>query len=93
MQLFDSELLKDLLELHRAIDEAETRPGCLDTDPEVFFAERAGDGYYQAKKICAACPVIAQCAEYAIKWEEDGFFGGLAPRERLRLRALSRRSA
>lgn len=89
----DSENLRDLLELHQAIDEASERPGCLDSDPEVFFADKAGDSYYDARKLCNACPVIAQCAAYAIKWEFDGFYGGLSPRERVRLRRLQRRAA
>ncbi len=82
----DSENLRDLLALHRAIDEAPERPGCLDTDPELFFVEKVGEGYHEARKICNACPVIAQCAAYAIKWEFDGYFGGLNPRERHKLR-------
>ena len=36
-----------------------------------------------AKAICAACPVIGQCLERAIKvGEPDGVWGGLTPRER-----------
>lgn len=85
MRLFESEQLKQLLKLHEAMDEAPRRPGCLDTDPEVFFADRAGESYADARKICRECPVIAQCAEYAIKWEPEGYWGGLAPRDRLRL--------
>lgn len=88
MQLFTSDLLAELLGLHRAIDEAPERPGCLDTDPEVFFAEKPFD-YSAARQICRECPVISQCAEYAIKWEYDGFFGGLTPRQRSKIRNLA----
>lgn len=87
----DSENLRDLLALHKVIDEAPTRPGCLDTDPELFFAERPGEVYLDARRLCMSCPVIRECATYAIKWEYDGFFGGMTPRERMKLRALRAR--
>lgn len=87
----DSENLRDLLQLHQAIDEADERPGCLDTDPELFFADEPGMVYREARQLCNACPVKAECAAYAVKWEFDGFFGGLTPRERHALRPRSNR--
>ena len=40
-----------------------------------------------AKSLCAECPVKRACAEYAIKHESEGFWGGLTARERKSLRA------
>jgi hypothetical protein len=84
----DSENLKDLLALHKVIDEASERPGCLDTDPEIFFAEKP-QNYEDARSVCMKCPVITECAVYAIKWEHDGYFGGLTPRQRMKMRAMA----
>jgi WhiB family redox-sensing transcriptional regulator len=59
---------------------------CAQTDPEAFFPEKGG--YTRdAKKICAACEVRAQCLEYALKNDERfGIWGGLSERERRKLR-------
>ena len=64
---------------------------CVGMDPEVFFP-LPGDvlGIAAAKAVCAACPVRAFCAEYAVRTgSDDGIFGGLTPDERRDLRALS----
>lgn len=37
--------------------------------------------WHNARSICAVCPVIADCAEDALKHEEWGFRGGLTPYE------------
>jgi len=45
----------------------------------------------QAKKLCESCPVITECAEYAINaMEPYGVWGGLSPRERVAVRGLGR---
>jgi WhiB family redox-sensing transcriptional regulator len=67
---------------------------CAQTDPEAFFAEK---GEWQktadAKRICAACPVRAQCLEFALTNKEQyGVWGGLSERERRKLRKPSRYS-
>ena len=36
--------------------------------------------------ICMNCPVLQECAEYAVVWEEWGFWGGLTPHERRAIR-------
>ena len=59
---------------------------CAQTDPEAFFPEKGGSTR-EAKKICAQCPVRAQCLEYALANDERfGIWGGLSERERRRLR-------
>lgn len=76
--------------LKEAIDEADELPPCQVTDPEIWFAE-IEDGYNYArtaKKFCNSCPVMTQCAQYAIASNEPhGIWGGLTPRERQKLRA------
>ncbi len=59
---------------------------CAQTDPEAFFPEKGGSTR-EAKKICAQCPVRAECLEYALANDERfGIWGGLSERERRRLR-------
>ncbi|MCG2620594.1 WhiB family transcriptional regulator [Arthrobacter sp. I2-34] len=59
---------------------------CAQTDPEAFFPEKGGSTR-DAKKVCGACTVRAQCLEYALANDERfGIWGGLSERERRRLR-------
>jgi WhiB family redox-sensing transcriptional regulator len=61
---------------------------CTEVDPDLFFPEVGGFGT-EAKKVCAQCPVAAQCLEYALAHNEtDGIWGGLSPKQR---KALARR--
>jgi WhiB family transcriptional regulator, redox-sensing transcriptional regulator len=70
---------------------------CRGADPDLFFPI----GYSgplaaqvdQAKQICAHCPVLADCLDWALRaGEPDGIWGGTTPEERRRLR-YDRRSA
>lgn len=55
---------------------------------DLFFIER-GETARPAKAICATCPVISECLEYALNnGIKEGIWGGLAERER---RAIKRR--
>lgn len=55
---------------------------CTETDPEAFFPEKGGSTR-EAKSVCAACEVRAQCLEYALANDErHGIWGGLSERER-----------
>ena len=57
---------------------------CAQTDPEVFFPEKGGSTR-EAKQVCRACPVRAECLEYALAHDERfGVWGGLSERERRR---------
>jgi WhiB family transcriptional regulator, redox-sensing transcriptional regulator len=65
------------------------RAACRDVDSTVFFprdGERTPERdarETRAKAICASCPVIRQCAAYAIRYDERyGVWGGLSERER-----------
>lgn len=62
---------------------------CRDLDTEQFFhpeGERGGTRKRRddaAKAICAQCPVINQCREYALAAQEPyGVWGGLSAEER-----------
>jgi len=59
---------------------------CAQTDPEAFFPEKGGSTR-EAKKVCAACEVRAECLEYALANDERfGIWGGLSERERRKLK-------
>lgn len=63
---------------------------CAETDPEAFFPEKGGSTR-DAKKICAACDVVADCLEYALEHDERfGIWGALSERERRKLRRAGR---
>ena len=59
---------------------------CAQTDPEAFFTEKGGSTR-DAKMICQACEVRAQCLEYALERDERfGIWGGYSERERRKMR-------
>jgi WhiB family redox-sensing transcriptional regulator len=59
---------------------------CAQTDPESFFPEKGGSTR-EAKRVCLACEVKAECLEYALAHDERfGIWGGLSERERRRLK-------
>jgi WhiB family redox-sensing transcriptional regulator len=69
------------------------RAACRQVDSAVFFPPDAERGPAQevrearAKAICARCPVIRECATYAlVAGERHGVWGGLSERERAALR-------
>ena len=65
---------------------------CAQVDPDAFFPEK-GESNQAAKRICNACPVRAQCLEFALtNKEQHGIWGGLSERERRKLRKPSRYS-
>lgn len=65
-----------------------TESACLGVDPALFFPDRSEDSptsYTEARKVCAECPVRAECLDAAIaRHEKFGMFGGLTPPERRR---------
>lgn len=73
------------------------RAVCVGVDPDVMFPTTRGRAYdrqpmiLRAKKVCAPCPVKAECLEYALAFpptnDQHGIFGGLTPAERRRVRA------
>ena len=67
-------------------------PSCAEVGGDFWFPEKA-DGsmntveMVMAKSICRSCPHKAECAEWGIKKEVHGIWGGLVPKERFAIRA------
>jgi WhiB family redox-sensing transcriptional regulator len=66
-----------------------TRAACRDHDVALFFPEpdvSAADQVARAKRVCASCPVRAECLADAMAWEQPsarhGVRGGLSVAER-----------
>lgn len=60
---------------------------CRGVDPAMFFPGHGENGS-RAKKLCAVCPVTAECLEYAHQAPETwqhGVYGGYSSEERQRL--------
>ena len=65
---------------------------CRAYPPAVFFPSD-GAGVDHARRICATCPVVEPCLEYALLNRVDhGVWGGCSERERRRI-ARARRIA
>lgn len=66
---------------------------CAQSDPDAWFPEKGGGGQAQdaeAKRVCARCPVTAECLADAMAGRElEGIWGGLTADER---KALARRN-
>ena len=75
------------------------RAECRDHDRELFF-DPAHEGHAErvrreqaAKKVCATCPVRAECLRFAESVPERfGVWGGTTPRERAKRRRRVRRT-
>lgn len=61
-----------------------SRGDCRDSDPEAWFDNVKN--YPMLREICASCPVLELCREYAVIHEEYGFWGGLTERQRRKIR-------
>jgi WhiB family redox-sensing transcriptional regulator len=58
---------------------------CRDEPPATFFPPD-GVGVEVARRICATCPVMGSCLEYALRNRIDhGVWGGASERERRRI--------
>ncbi|MGH9302132.1 MAG: WhiB family transcriptional regulator [Acidimicrobiales bacterium] len=66
---------------------------CRGIDPDIFYPV-SDEEDYEAKAICAVCPVREACLEHALAHRErDGVWGGANERERRRLVRQRRKSA
>jgi WhiB family transcriptional regulator, redox-sensing transcriptional regulator len=73
------------------------KAACADLPTEHFFPSgstgRALEQIARAKKICASCPVAAQCLDYALDTGQvDGVWGGMSEDERRRRQRRGGRS-
>ena len=60
---------------------------CRTVDPDIFFSDIPAD-LKAARAVCAACPVVAQCGEFAVTNQiRYGTWGGLNAYKRNGLRA------
>lgn len=90
--MFESTIeLQKWQRLMTAAEEAETIPPCMTVGGDLFFNDDdKGQGetrYKEAKSLCKQCPIQRECLTYALENEElHGVWGGLAPKERQRLR-------
>ncbi len=58
---------------------------CRDREPSFFFPSD-GVGVERARRVCATCPVVSECLEYALTYRiEHGVWGGASERERRRI--------
>jgi WhiB family redox-sensing transcriptional regulator len=59
---------------------------CAEVDSEMFYPEKGGSTR-EAKRVCLACEVRAECLDYALARDERfGIWGGLSERERRRVK-------
>ncbi len=77
----------------RGLSSWRLRAACRDIDSAVFFSPDGERGperlarEARAKAICARCPVIRECAAYALlAGERYGVWGGLSEQDRAALR-------
>ena len=54
---------------------------CRGVDSSVFFPV-TGDAFATARRYCETCPVKFACLDHALRYEDDGFWGGMSPEER-----------
>lgn len=54
-------------------------------NPDIFFPER-GASIAAARRLCATCPVQAECLEDALEHNLEGLWGNTTERERRPLR-------
>jgi WhiB family redox-sensing transcriptional regulator len=66
---------------------------CAQADPDTWFPEKGQHDLARlATRICAACPVRAECLDYALSGADTwngittGIWGGTTPRQRERIR-------
>lgn len=64
---------------------------CAQVDTEMFFAD-LGEGYHEAKSICAGCPIAARCLAANLH-EEYGVWGCSSPPERKAMRREAKKRA
>jgi WhiB family redox-sensing transcriptional regulator len=79
-------LAVDVRHLYWQLDAA-----CYGMDSELFFGQ--DQPVQMLRRICADCPVITQCRDYADEHELAGFWGGATENERRLDRRRARRAA
>lgn len=63
------------------------REPCRSTDPEAFYPEVFSPEHDRAiREICEWCPMREPCADWGIRHETHGYWGGLSPADRRKIR-------
>jgi WhiB family redox-sensing transcriptional regulator len=67
------------------------KAACKGIGVDIFFNRRLEASKRQQEALCASCPVINECREFALKMETAenvriGIWGGLTPEERSKLK-------
>lgn len=64
---------------------------CRGMPPEMFYPDAGGQITVEARDLCERCPVRPECLSAALDgYENDGWWGGMSPSQRRRLRARNR---
>ena len=72
-------------------DDWRSRAACKGEPIEVFFPPSTSKSLRRARKVCAVCPVIDDCLDWVLGFEEQhGFAAGLTSWERLKVLRASR---
>jgi WhiB family redox-sensing transcriptional regulator len=67
---------------------------CGGVDAALFFPETDDDPAFEAKAVCAECPVRIACLDHAMgNGEKAGVWGGTTERERRRILRQRRQTA
>lgn len=62
---------------------------CQGTDPEAWFGDDTKERFKENAtiyRICASCPVQAECLDHAVRHEAFGYWAGTMPNERQLIR-------
>lgn len=63
---------------------------CAKVGVDMFFQDYHGKNAVSEmadlREFCSTCPLLVECAEYAIRHEQHGFWGGTTPNERRNIR-------
>ena len=70
-----------ILDLIVSLPEFFREADCSADTADLFFAEDLGS-IAKAKQVCASCPILSQCASWALQNEVDGIYGGMTTGER-----------
>lgn len=71
------------------------QPLCAEIGVELFYSDDRDDikpkakilgDYNAARSICGSCVHVSECAEWGIKHEVHGVWGGLSPQDREAIR-------
>lgn len=66
-------------------------PACAGLDTDLFYPERSdgrGNPHDQPilKRICGGCPHLRECGDWALRYENYGYWAGMTEMERRRRR-------